>query len=339
MSRPEPQRQIRLRATDRSLARRRRTRIRASRTRGTPGTTGRPGRRHLGVAVEVRAFLHDQRTRADLAGDAASWSNLDPALAVDLAIHLASDRHLRARETRRHMRLLLDDDRARAVDLALDGSQQPDLTLAPERALEVRALADQTLDVHTIGTHPARQARRWQADVHVGLQRTETRARRGNGRAGSGGRGAGGALSGFGGRGRRRGVVAVLRQRAAETRPLLFFRFLEHRAPPLRAERLGRRAPSAVYGPAQGAASGWTHPHPKTCNQSNALRSLLTRPRAALTIAHGGTSPYGCIRPGNRRRGWLASVRFQRLFAPRFHQAFGWRERRPGHPRRARREP
>src|SRR5438034_7865545 len=118
MSRPEAQREIRLRATDRGLARPGRTRIRArSRTSRTRGTSGRPGRRHLGVAVEIRAFLHDQRTRADFAGDAASRSNLDPALAVDLAIHLASDRHLRARETRRHMRLLLDDDRARAVDL------------------------------------------------------------------------------------------------------------------------------------------------------------------------------------------------------------------------------
>src|SRR6266581_1136311 len=119
---------------------------------------------HLGVAVEVGAFLNNQRPSVDLAGDVASRTNLDPAVTINLAVNVAGDGDLGSGQACGYVRFFFDNDRALALDLALDRPEQSYRTLGFERAFEAGVLADQTLDVGAVD-HRAAQTRRRQAYI------------------------------------------------------------------------------------------------------------------------------------------------------------------------------
>src|SRR5262249_32163073 len=158
----------------------------------------------------------------------ASRSDLYAAFAVDLAIYLAGDCHLGAGQSRSHVRALFDDDRAGALDLALHRAMQANGALTLQRAFEMGALANQALYFGSIRMHAARHSPRGLADVHVARHWTKTRAPGAGGGAARWSWSARARLACFGGRARRRGIVALFRQRAAEARPLLVIGFLEH---------------------------------------------------------------------------------------------------------------
>src|SRR5207244_4421469 len=97
---------------------------RAAATVGTRRRRRRTACGHLGVAVEVGAFLDNQRPGVDFTRNVTSRTNLDPTLAIDLAVDMARNGHLRRGQARRDVRLFLDDDRALAFDLALNRAKQ-----------------------------------------------------------------------------------------------------------------------------------------------------------------------------------------------------------------------
>ena len=198
---------------------------------------------------------------------------------------------------------------------------------------EAGVLADQALDLDTVGHHAARQSRGRQArrsrHPPTGGNSDQTRpARRGRGWRDRG-------VGRFGHLRRRwrgAGFVAVLGQRAAEPCPFLFFGFLEHLAPPARAEPTAPTRPRRSIGLLAGAAV--------VSSQYATSAHIVDNPRCLSTMPSRGTcrTSDGCIRPaaqaeaGSGSRGAFSRRDFIKLSGGVVGRArHAWRARRePG---------